>query len=127
MCGIFVSYGKIRERDLKFYLKKITLRGKDTFGVTLINSQNPQTFYYSYNNIDYKECISNLNQNIKSLIFANSRLITNGSNEHNTQPLMTDEMCLVHNGIIIDFTDLSHDSIELIPIKVTAEFCLMRF
>ncbi len=113
MCGIFVSYGKIRERDLKFYLKKITLRGKDTFGVTLINSQNPQTFYYSYNKIDYKECISNLNQNIKSLIFANSRLITNGSNEHNTQPLMTDEMCLVHNGIIIDFTDLSHDSIEL--------------
>ena len=28
MCGIFVSYGKISERDLKFYLKKITLRGK---------------------------------------------------------------------------------------------------
>ena len=28
MCGKFVNYGKISERDLKYYLKKITLRGK---------------------------------------------------------------------------------------------------
>ena len=55
MCGIFVSYGKISEKNLKYYLKKITLRGKDTFGVTHINSKNPRTYYYSYENI-YGNC-----------------------------------------------------------------------
>tara|TARA_B110000483_G_scaffold191472_1_gene227461 strand:+ start:365 stop:2209 length:1845 start_codon:yes stop_codon:yes gene_type:complete len=113
MCGIFVSYGKISPKNLKYYLKKITLRGKDTFGVAHINSQNPKTYYYSFKNINFNECSLIKNQDLNSLIIANSRLITNGSNEINTQPLMDYEMCLVHNGIILNYTDLNSNSIEL--------------
>ena len=113
MCGIFVNYGKISERDLKYYLKKITLRGKDTFGITFLNSQHPKNYYYSYNNINYKELGSIQKLKLNPLIFANSRLITNGSNELNTQPLIDKEMCLVHNGIILDLTNLDYNSIEL--------------
>ena len=73
MCGIFVNYGKISERDLKYYLKKITLRGKDTFGITFLNSKYPKTYYYSYSNIDYKECCSIQKPKLNSLII-NSNL-----------------------------------------------------
>jgi glutamine---fructose-6-phosphate transaminase (isomerizing) len=113
MCGIFVSYGKISEKNLKYYLKKITLRGKDTFGVTHINSKNPRTYYYSYENINFNECSSIKDQKTNSLIIANSRLITNGTNQLNTQPLINNEMSLVHNGIILNYTNLDFNSIEL--------------
>ena len=112
MCGIFISYGSISRKDLKYYLKKITLRGKDTFGISYINSENPKTFYYSYKNINFNECILST-ESKNSLIIANSRLITNGSNEKNTQPLTNNELCMVHNGIVLDYTDFESNSIEL--------------
>ena len=112
MCGIFSSYGHISERELLHYLNKIILRGKDSFGINFINKANPKNFYYSYENRDFNECI-NFPKNENTLIIANARLITNGSNIKNTQPLTTKELSLSHNGIVVDFSNLDTNSMEL--------------
>lgn len=112
MCGIFASYGISNKKQILHYLKKITQRGKDTFGISLINS-NPKNFYSSYNNLNLKRIVSDNEINDKTLIIANSRLITNGSNSKNTQPIVNEGNCLVHNGIIIDLSDFNANSLEL--------------
>ena len=112
MCGIFSSYGHISKRELLHYLDKIILRGKDSFGINFINKANPKNFYYSYENRDFNECI-NFAKNENTLIIANARLITNGSNIKNTQPLTTKELSLSHNGIVVDFSNLDTNSMEL--------------
>ncbi len=112
MCGIYTSFGSVSKKELSYYLNKITQRGKDVFGINFINDTNPKSFYYSYENINFKECL-NFHNNEKNLIIANARLITNGSNIKNSQPLTSNHLSLSHNGIVVNFSNLQSNSIEL--------------
>tara|TARA_Y100000591_G_C21842529_1_gene706599 strand:+ start:1368 stop:3209 length:1842 start_codon:yes stop_codon:yes gene_type:complete len=112
MCGILASYGFISNKELLHYINKITLRGKDTFGINLIKNKSSENFFYSYENLNLKE-LRDIAIDNETLAIANARLITNGSNINNTQPLCNDNISLSHNGIIVDFSDLKSNSIEL--------------
>ncbi len=112
MCGILASYGFISNKELLHYINRIILRGKDTFGINFIKNKGSENFFYSYKNLNLNELKDNTLDN-ETLIIANARLITNGSNIYNTQPLSNDSISLSHNGIIVDFSNLKSNSIEL--------------
>tara|TARA_Y100000590_G_scaffold469982_1_gene661105 strand:- start:1189 stop:3123 length:1935 start_codon:yes stop_codon:yes gene_type:complete len=128
MCGIFgiskknvfsQDYEKIIN-DIDLYIKHNQKRGSDTFGVSF-KLQNEIILYKANEKpsiaIKRKSYNDFLNDNIKLkikdnlLLIGQTRLVTNGSkfSYSNNQPLQTDNVVGVHNGI---FTNLDKVDIE---------------
>lgn len=115
MCGIFAYCSENSSK--KEIIKLIDLakeRGQDSYGITIIQENFSENFY-SDNIEEIKKKVKNkILDGSKSLIIFNARLVTNGRNPENSQPVVTNEISLVHNGIICNFTNLNqHLSIEL--------------
>ena len=122
MCGIFgISFNKkynqsdfsILKKDINILAQKSQQRGSDTFGI-LIKDKNNNSIYKinedpsdAINRKDYnlflKEKI-NINSGVLN-IMGQTRLVTNGSkfSDQNNQPLITDKIIGVHNGIFVNF------------------------
>ncbi len=128
MCGIFGLFihpqSKISSKNAKKIIKKLALlsqnRGLDSSGVAFKNYQSKKIQVLK-GDIPAKqlfgseEYLQTLNSAEKAYhlgmgfyAFGHARLVTNGSQlkEVNNQPVIKDDMVVVHNGIIVNNDDL---------------------
>lgn len=132
MCGIFGAIIKkgsgYNNSDLKSIFKELAInsesRGKDSSGLALLHL-NLNSIEVIKGNIRLNDLLSNrmvyqkmedsLNfdviNNHHFLGFGHARLVTDGSQlkEFNNQPVIKDEIVLIHNGIIVNVNDLWKD------------------
>jgi glucosamine--fructose-6-phosphate aminotransferase (isomerizing) len=99
MCGIFgiISDTKISKKDAKLLASLSQQRGKDSSGL-LIVSANQYSLHRSDTPIT--SLLNNHNFLVSGLIMGHSRLITNGSADN--QPIFRDDVCVIHNGIVVN-------------------------
>ena len=115
MCGIFAYCSEnSKQKEILELIELSKERGQDSYGCTIIKDNYSENFY-SDDLFEMKKKVKNkINDGEKSLVIFNSRLVTNGRNPENSQPVITEQISLVHNGIICNFTNLDqHLSIEL--------------
>lgn len=115
MCGIFAYCSEnSKQKEILELIDLSKERGQDSYGCTIIKDNFSENFY-SDNLFETKKKINNnIKDGDKCLVIFNSRLVTNGRNPENSQPVITEQISLVHNGIICNFTNLDqHLSIEL--------------
>lgn len=129
MCGIFgitIKFGtSFSSKNINETLKNIALlsesRGKDSSGLA-VHCKNKNKIDVVKGNIRVKELIKNsktqniINQNINReelaknnlLAFGHARLVTDGSQlkEYNNQPVIKDDIVLIHNGIIVNVEEI---------------------
>ena len=131
MCGIF-GYNSVRQANKKaktivdelFLLSES--RGKEASGCVLNDGNNINYFKAPIPASEliqlpiYKKQFSNFlnsKENYRSVI-GHSRLVTNGSedNSQNNQPVVKDDLILIHNGIVVNYEQLWGEiSAEPIP------------
>ncbi len=103
MCGIFgqISKNKINQENFDKLVKHSEQRGIDSSG--LIYYKNDR---YEISRADYN--IEKLLKKIKpydyKIVLGHSRLITNGLGDN--QPVIRDNICAIHNGIIVNEKDV---------------------
>ena len=139
MCGIFgISFNTNNSNDVSFLSKDINYlitksqkRGSDTFGIYIKENDNNSVFKINQEpqkaikRKDFKAFIDEKLIKSKSENFSligQTRLVTNGSkfSTKNNQPLVTDNIIGVHNGIFVnlEFNDSSKTkNYESISIK----------
>lgn len=140
MCGIF-GYNSVRPigNKTKDIVDQLFLlsesRGKEASGCVL-NDGNKINYFKApipaselIKSSIYKKEFSkflNSNENYRSVI-GHSRLVTNGSedNSQNNQPVVKDELILIHNGIVVNYEQLweevSNESIPELDTEVIPE------
>ena len=121
MCGIFGITAtnndsqtdfSLLKHDIDILTKKSELRGSDTFGL-LIKDQSKNSIFKinedpssALKRKDYKNFLNKeLKKNSDFIsIIGQTRLVTNGSkfSEKNNQPLLTENIIGVHNGIFVN-------------------------
>ena len=112
MCGIFgVSSNKKTKKSqglLEYLANRSLSRGLDTSGLVFV--QESVQVLKSFDRIDsllttkqYRSAVNSLSEDESYLIFGHSRLVTNGAvfREEFNQPIVTDELVGVHNGIVV--------------------------
>ena len=128
MCGIFgigkknLSLNNLNNiyEDIEIYVKTSQKRGSDTFGLSFKTEK--EVILYKANEKPlisikrkrYKEFINKFlgNGTLKNLLMiGQTRLVTNGSkfSYYNNQPLETQNLVGVHNGI---FTNLEEENLD---------------
>lgn len=128
MCGIFgiiiQPASQKSDKEIKAMLTQLALysesRGKDSSGIAFQNYLTHQTDVVK-GDIPIHQLLKNeifknkLNENLFSykegnpfLAFGHARLVTNGSQlqEVNNQPVVKDNMIVIHNGIIVNVEDV---------------------
>lgn len=99
MCGIFgtISKTKINQNNLKLLAKHSEQRGKDSSGLMYYDDKKYKVFRADY---DINKLFKKVMQFDTCVALGHSRLITNGFNDN--QPVLRDEICVIHNGIIVN-------------------------
>jgi predicted glutamine amidotransferase len=99
MCGIFgvISQVKVNKKHLQSLANHARQRGKDSSGLCLYKDDSYKVIRADY---DVNKLLLNSNISDSNIIFGHSRLITNGLFDN--QPVVRDEVILVHNGIIVN-------------------------
>lgn len=99
MCGIFgvISKVKVNQKHLQSLANHARQRGKDSSGLCLYKDDTYKVIRADY---DVNKLLINSNISNSNIIFGHSRLITNGLFDN--QPVVRDEIILVHNGIIVN-------------------------
>lgn len=103
MCGIF---GIVSEKPLS---KSVTLdivthsrqRGKDSSGLIILSNNNYKAYRADYDIVKLLKEVKPYHSNI---LLGHSRLITNGLSDN--QPVIRKGVCVLHNGIIVNYDDL---------------------
>lgn len=115
MCGIFFYYSKnTNKNEIIKLIDAAKQRGQDSYGITVFQDNLSENFYSDKIEIIKNNVKNKIINKRESLIIFNARLVTNGRNIENYQPVISKKICIVHNGIICDFTNLNkHLSIEL--------------
>ena len=103
MCGIFglVSNDTVNKNDLNILLKHAQQRGRDSSGLIYYNKEK-----YCVNRADYniKKLIKKIHPLSSKVVLGHSRLITNGLSDN--QPVIRGDICVLHNGIIVNDDDV---------------------
>ena len=103
MCGIFGVIGTNHQSQADF--KKLAAyarqRGRDASGLIL---QNGDSYLVKKENVDVLRLLRTADFGTAKLKIGHSRLITNGLEDN--QPVVRDGFCLVHNGIVVNETDV---------------------
>ena len=120
MCGIFGIIAKDNKYKKKFLEKDISRlfllsesRGKEASGLSVLNNQNISTYKDSVmasnfiKSKPYKMLVrDNLEESHEKpfAFIGHSRLVTNGNEifQTNNQPIITENMVGIHNGIIVN-------------------------
>jgi glucosamine--fructose-6-phosphate aminotransferase (isomerizing) len=143
MCGIF---GIIRgdratrqsdnfARAMKGLASESASRGKEASGFIVVGSEESQRLSVfksalSSTELVRKDSIKKIIQNpATELMIGHARLVTNGSQQEpqNNQPIVTRQMALVHNGIIVNTSRLWADHPDLLrESEVDSEFLAKR-
>ena len=102
MCGIFgiISEKNVNFKDLSILAKNASQRGKDSSGFLEFDGSK---FIINRYDLDLKKSIQKLNRENK-IVIGHSRLVTNSMVDN--QPVIKHDMCVIHNGIIVNFEDL---------------------
>jgi glucosamine--fructose-6-phosphate aminotransferase (isomerizing) len=102
MCGIFgvVSNRSINKKHVAYLANHARQRGKDSSGLTVFKDNTYSVVRADY---DINKLLSQTNISSSKLVFGHSRLITNGLFDN--QPVVKDEIILIHNGIIVNEED----------------------
>ncbi len=99
MCGIFgiISGTAVNRKDLDSLASCAEQRGRDSSGLIVLSGDR-----YEIHRADYRlqRLLSEVNPNSSRLVMGHSRLITNGLADN--QPVTYDDVCLIHNGIIVN-------------------------
>ena len=122
MCGILgiVAKSDVRKNrflELEFLLKLSESRGKEATGLCVVSGKkfnklniarsnlSPSEFI---NNKEYNDFKNNFEVKEKIILIGHTRMATDGSedNENNNQPVHTNNLAGVHNGIICNFKEL---------------------
>lgn len=109
MCGIFgqVTNSKINKSNFRKLVSHSEQRGKDSSGLICFEDNK-----YKIHRADYsiEKLLNKLNPFQNKIVLGHSRLITNGLNDN--QPVVRDNICVIHNGIIVNEKEV-WDSIKL--------------
>lgn len=103
MCGIFgqISKYKINKEKFNKLVKHSEQRGIDSSGLVYLKDEQ-----YEITRADYN--IEKLLNKVKpyecKIVLGHSRLITNGLGDN--QPVVRDNICAIHNGIIVNEKDV---------------------
>ncbi len=99
MCGIFgiISNINVSTKHLNSLANHARQRGKDSSGLCLFKDDEYSVVRADY---DINKLLSNSTLAKSNIVFGHSRLITNGLFDN--QPVVRDEIILVHNGIIVN-------------------------
>lgn len=105
MCGIFglvsTSGAKISKESLKTLANHARQRGRDSSGLIYFDGHGYQVKRADY---DINNLISKMEPFNSKMVFGHSRLITNGLSDN--QPVVRDDICVIHNGIIVNDADV---------------------
>lgn len=103
MCGIFgvVNKAGISKIQLESLARWSERRGKDSSGLFLFREERYELVRSSevLTRLLDKVCLSSAD-----FIMGHSRLVTNGLNDN--QPIYRDSVCVIHNGIIVNDSEL---------------------
>lgn len=103
MCGIFgiVSTGNVIHKEVSLLARYAQQRGKDSSGLLYISDDqyNLVRASFSIESLLSQVCFKKAN-----FIMGHSRLITNGLADN--QPVYRDDVCVIHNGIVVNHDDL---------------------
>lgn len=99
MCGIFgqVATFTINKKNLDSIVKHSEQRGKDSSGLVYLKDN-----IYNIDRADFniEKLLSKVKPYKSKVVLGHSRLITNGLADN--QPVVKDNICVIHNGIIIN-------------------------
>lgn len=99
MCGIFgqVSNNRINKEDFKKLVSHSEQRGIDSSGLIYLEKSK-----YNISRADYniEKLLSKVKPYNSNIVLGHSRLITNGLGDN--QPVVRDDICAIHNGIIVN-------------------------
>lgn len=118
MCGIFGIIGdyKIKKQSLKELTNAARQRGRDSSGFVFFNQDK-----YEITKADFD--ITQLHQstqfNNSRFIMGHSRLATNGFQDN--QPLIVDDIILLHNGIIVNEDEIWQSTAQTPKLQIDSE------
>ena len=125
MCGIFGVFGSqaIERETIRTLFYHAEQRGRDSSGFV---RSIPGDRYY----VDKADtAASKLAQKIKfdscDLVMGHSRLVTNGLSDN--QPVLIDDVILIHNGIVVNESQLWSQSRRERTLEIDSEIILARF
>ncbi|MFC4269739.1 hypothetical protein [Polaribacter marinivivus] len=125
MCGIFGIITKENSNYKDAFLKKTLTnlaklseaRGKDSSGICIRSNENKQFRVLKSNqpisgllkSEEYKLLHNNYTSKNQFFSFGHSRLVTNGSQleSNNNQPVVKDNLIAIHNGIIVNVSEIN--------------------
>lgn len=103
MCGIFgvIGTATVDKKDLETLVQHARQRGRDSSGL-MFHDQGQ----YQVNRADYDvvRLLKQVSARSFDAVFGHSRLITNGLADN--QPVVRDDICVFHNGIIVNDADI---------------------
>lgn len=126
MCGIF-GYFNLNNPKIFYDLGKLSeTRGKEASGYLNINKDNQslKKFPLPFSDSLVKKNINNHDLKDKnSTLIGHTRLKTHGDemNDENNQPVVFRDVSLVHNGILINYTDLVKDYELIVDSELDSE------
>jgi hypothetical protein len=99
MCGIFghVAAQTINKPNLDSIVKHSEQRGKDSSGLIYLKDHQYHIARADYN---IEKLLNKVKPYQSKVVLGHSRLITNGLADN--QPVIKDNICVIHNGIIIN-------------------------
>ncbi len=113
MCGIFGIFEENNKKQQLFYELGCLSesRGKEASGFVAIDGENISIKKYStkFRNNSVKSFLNNLRTVNDIKLFGHTRLETSGNNkkQSNNQPIETEEIIIIHNGIITNYNQIN--------------------
>ena len=103
MCGIFGIVASKPESlsDIRMLAKHAEQRGRDSSGLLILNGTTYQVHRAEH---EITRLLRDVKPEPSKIIMGHSRLITNGVNDN--QPVIRDGFCVLHNGIIVNDSEI---------------------
>ena len=113
MCGIFGVLGDTPAIDeIMEGLSRLEYRGYDSSGIAVLNDKKIESYRAEGKLLNLKKIISKKTVHGKIGI-GHTRWATHGvPSEKNAHPHTTNQVAIVHNGIIENFSDLKNDLVQ---------------
>lgn len=123
MCGIFgiISNNKVNSKHLSILSDNARQRGKDSSGFLEFDGHNYSVSRFDF---DLKKSIKKSNKSNK-IILGHSRLVTNSMSDN--QPILKHDLCLIHNGIVVNFEKIFNEYKLSQDLKIDTEIIIELF
>ena len=118
MCGIFgqIATKRVNKYNLKKIARNAKQRGVDSSGLIYFNNSNYEVHRADFDIGKLLRTVRPYNSNV---VLGHSRLITNGLSDN--QPVVKDNICVIHNGIIVNEEKVWEDLSSERELKIDSE------